>query len=90
MIKTLPLLTLLAVSLLQKGSASCPNPAGGRLALNEIVTLAGCNFGICYEAGLYYLPCAGVYLNDPQCSTIPGDESKPYPDCCPTNSCNPD
>jgi hypothetical protein len=38
------------------GSASCPNPAGGSLALNEIVTLAGCNFGICYEAGLYYLP----------------------------------
>ncbi|CAH1372112.1 unnamed protein product [Tenebrio molitor] len=89
MMKTVAVLTLLVVSSFQKGSASCPNLAGGSLALGEILTLAGCNLGTCFEDGLYYLPCAGVILNDPQCRTVPGDESKPYPQCCPTISCSP-
>ncbi|CAH1372113.1 unnamed protein product, partial [Tenebrio molitor] len=48
----------------------------------------GCHLGLCHKDNLHSIPCPTVETDDPKCFKVLGDESKPWPSCCPIIECN--
>ncbi|XP_063828427.1 uncharacterized protein LOC135077813 [Ostrinia nubilalis] len=48
-----------------------------------------CKGYLCEISGFTQIFTCGVVVGPEGCEVIPGDVSKPYPDCCSTISCDP-
>ncbi|CAH1372119.1 unnamed protein product [Tenebrio molitor] len=97
MIKTAAVLIVLAISQCesqdsQNDQAFCnvpgigPVPVGQQLALSNPCVVATCG----PDGSLFSKePCGRAELNsDANCVRIPGDQSKPFPHCCPRFQCS--
>ncbi|CAH1372115.1 unnamed protein product [Tenebrio molitor] len=88
MIKTVLILLVVSQCNSQKAPSSCPNPAGGLIQVGAAVTLPGCKLVLCSNRGLHSIPCPIVHTDDSNCFNVLGNESEPWPNCCPTIDCN--
>ncbi|CAH1372120.1 hypothetical protein MTP99_013620 [Tenebrio molitor] len=73
----------------QDGYDFCFHPEIGYISPGEQVSLPGCSLATCHTQGnLHSVPCPLMHSDDKNCHEVVGDDSKPYPECCPKISCN--